>query len=30
MAAIDQLQGFIAGMMKQNLQSTKAIKGLEA
>src|SRR5262245_16400062 len=26
-AAIDELQGFIVGMMKQNVQSTKAIKG---
>jgi len=28
MAAIDELQGFIGGMMKQNVQFTKAIKGL--
>src|SRR2546427_8097127 len=29
MAAINELQGFIGGMMKQNIQFTKAIKGLK-
>jgi hypothetical protein len=29
MAAIDERQGFIGGMMKQNLQFTEAIKGFE-
>jgi len=29
MAGIDERQGFIGGMMKQNLQFTEAIKGFE-